>query len=371
MKIFLKYRRIYLLSLLPISLILIILAKNCSFFAENVFALHFYKWISQLISSITGILPFSIGEILVILVPIAILVILFRFFFLLVMEKQGRKERLIRGLLNLTCTVSVVMFLFTAMAGINYYRYSFSYYSGLEIHDSSVKELYELTKSLVVQADQLRAQIKSTDENGVFKLAENKYKLADMAKEAFDSLSKHYKVLGGSYGAPKPVFFSELMSNTEITGIFFPFTMEANVNVDIPDYSIPSTMLHEMAHQRGFMREDEANFIAYMAGMNSDSVELQYSSTMLALITAGNALYDQDYSLYTEIRDMYSEGVRRDLQANSAYWQKYDNTVVSTVSDKINDTYLKANSQTDGVKSYGRMLDLLLAEYRSNNKSKK
>lgn len=370
MKVFLKYKRIYLLSLIPVSLLLIILAKKSSFFAEHVFALHFYKWISQLISSITGIFPFSIAEILVIVVPITILIILFRFFFLLIVEKRGRKERLIRGFLNFLCTVSVVLFLFTTMAGMNYYRYSFSHYSGLEIRDSSVKELYDLTKSLVIQADQLRAQIKSTDENGVFKLAENQYELSYMAKEAFTSLSKQYKVLGGSYGAAKPVFFSELMSNTEITGIFFPFTMEANVNVDVPDYSIPATMLHEMAHLRGFMREDEANFIAYMAGINSDSVELQYSSTMLALITAGNALYDQDYGLYSEISVLYSEGVRKDLQANSEYWQKYDNTVVSTVSDKINDTYLKANSQTDGVKSYGRMLDLLLAEYRSNKSNK-
>jgi hypothetical protein len=157
------------------------------------------------------------------------------------------------------------------------------------------------------------------------------------------------------------------MSYTEITGIFIPFTMEANVNVDIPDYSIPATMLHELAHIRGFMREDEANYIAYLAGMESDNPDLKYSSTMLALVYSGNALYEQDTELYFKIREQYSEGVVKDIRANSAYWQQYEDTVISTISNKINDTYLKANAQLDGVKSYGRMLDLLLAKYREDH----
>lgn len=368
MKVFKRYKRIYLIGLLPISIILILLAKSSSFFAEKIFALHFYKFTSQIISSVTGIIPFSLGEILIISIPIAVLVIVFRFLFLMIVEKKDRKSRLIKGIINLLCTLSVVLFLFTILTGINYYRYSFGYYSKLVIKESSVKELYNLTKSLAIQANELREQVKATDNNDVFQLSENKYKLAETAKEAFNSLSKKYPVLGGNYGAAKPVFFSEAMSNTEITGIFIPFTMEANVNVDIPPYSIPATMLHEMAHQRGFMREDEANFIAYLAGMESDHVDLQYSSTMLALITSGNALYDQDYDLYSKVEEIYSDGVKKDMNADNSYWQKYENTVVSTVSDKINDTYLKANAQIDGVKSYGRMLDLLLAKYR-NEKS--
>jgi hypothetical protein len=188
--------------------------------------------------------------------------------------------------------------------------------------------------------------------------------LAKQAGKAFEALSTDYPVLEGRYAAPKPILLSKLMSQTEITGIFFPFTMEANVNVDVPDYSIPATMLHELAHLRGFMREDEANYLAYLAGMKSDQVELQYSSTMLALVISGNALYDSNPELYFEIRDQYSEGVLADIRANTAYWQKYEDTAVSTFSNKVNDTYLKVNAQSDGVQSYGRMLDLLLAKYR-------
>jgi hypothetical protein len=367
MKKLFRYKRIFLLGLMPLSYLLIFAAKNSSFFAEQIYAKHIYRWISQSVSTITGIFPFSIGEIMVIASPILLLAIAVRFIVRLFFEKKNKKERIVKAFLNLLCVGSVILFLFTIMAGINYYRYSFSKYSHLEIRDSSLEELYALTQSLADTANELRAQVPKEDDNGVFKLSMNHYELAKAAVKAYRVLSIDYPVLAGSYGPPKPVYFSKLMSQTEITGIFWPFTMEANVNVDIPDYSIPETMLHELAHLRGFMREDEANFLSYLAGTESDNIELKYSTTMLALITASNALYDQSPVMYTEIANQYSEGVIKDLQANNEYWEQFEHTVVSTVSNKINDTYLKANNQSDGVKSYGRMLDLLLAKYRKDH----
>jgi len=361
------YKRIFILGLIPISYLLIVLAKYNSYFAEQIYAKHIYKWISQIISTITGLLPISIAEVIVVAFPIIFLIVIVRFLIRMIRIKNNRKERLIKGILNILCTGSIILFVFTLFAGINYYRAPFSTYSNLEIRESSVDDLYALTKNLALQADQLREQIPTTDKQGVFKQSVNNYKLARTADQAYKELAKEYPVLAGSYGEPKPVLLSELMSSTEITGIFFPFTMEANVNVDVPDYTIPATMLHELAHLRGFMREDEANYLAYLAGMKSGNIEFQYSSTMLALVTAGNALYDQDPDKYFEIRDLYSEGVLKDISADAQYWVKYEDTVVSTVSNQINDTYLKANDQTDGVKSYGRMLDLLLAKYRKDN----
>lgn len=369
MKKLLSYKRIYLLGLAPISLLLIMAARNSSYFAEQIYAKHIYRWISQIISTITGLIPISLAEVVVVAAPFVFLVLFIRFLIHMIFDKNKRRERLLKGILNLLCTASVLWFAFTMLAGINYYRYNFSTYSKLEIKESSEDELYALTKSLALTADDLRDQITTTDSEGVYQLSMSKYQLAKLADDAYSSLAEEYPVLGGSYAAPKPVFLSKLMSNTEITGVFFPFTMEANVNVDIPDYSIASTMMHELAHLRGFMREDEANYLSYLAGMKSDNIELQYSSTMEALVIAGNALYNQNPDRYFQIRDLYSEGVLKDIRANSQYWAKYEDTVVSTVSNTINDTYLKANAQTDGVKSYGRMLDLLLAKYRKDHEA--
>jgi hypothetical protein len=369
LKSMLRLKRIYLLVLIPVSLLLILLAKKSSFFAEQVFALHIYKWLSQIISMISGLIPISLAEVLVITFPLALVTAVLLFLIHILKKKGIRRQVFLKGLVNSICVASIGLFLFTILAGINYYRYPFSRYSGLTITDSSMEELYSLTESLAIQANELRNQTEDRDADGVFRLSESKYQLAKLADQAMEALARKYSVLDGYYSAPKPVLLSKLMSYTEITGIFFPFTMEANVNVDIPDYTIPATMLHELAHLRGFMREDEANFISYLAGMESESAELKYSSTMLALIISGNALYDQDPELYFKIRDQYSEGVLKDIRANSEYWIKYEDTVVSTVSNKINDTYLKANAQTDGVQSYGRMLDLLLAKYRKEQES--
>lgn len=363
-----KLKRIYLLLLSPLSLLLILLARKSNYFAEQIYALRIYKWLSQLVSLITGLIPVSLAEITVIVLPVIIIFLFGRLIYRICKDRSRWMIYLVRTLINILAAGSVLLFSFTISGGLNYYRYSFSYYSNLEIEESSLEELYGLTKYLADQASKLRNGNLTEDENGVFKLSMSKYKLAKEANRAMKNLSEEYSVLEGNYGSPKPVLLSSLMSYTETTGIFIPFTMEANVNVDIPDYSIPFTMLHELAHQRGFMREDEANFIAYLAGTGSGNAELMYSSTMHALITAGNALYRQNAEMFYEIRERYSEGVIRDLKANSEYWAKYEDTVVSTVSNKLNDTYLKANAQADGVKSYGRMLDLLLAKYRKEQK---
>lgn len=364
MKKIFSYRRIYLLVLIPISILLILAARYSSFFAEKIYARHIYRFLSQIISTITGLLPFSLAEILVIALPVVILILAVNFILRLILDKENRKERVIKGTLNIFCSISILLFLFVTLTGINYYRYSFGEQSGLEIRESSVEELYSLTKLLIEQANELREQIPKTDEAGVFQLSMDYKKLAKAANQAFELLSEEYPVMGGSYGSAKPLILSEWMSRTETTGIFIPFTMEANVNVDIPDYNIPATMLHELAHLRGFMREDEANFLAYLAGMKSDEIEIRYSSAMLALVHAVNELYQQDAERYYQVRDLYSEGVILDFRANNTYWQQYEDTVISAMSSKINDTYLKVNDQSDGVQSYGRMLDLLLAEYR-------
>lgn len=365
-KVFTNKHKI-MIGLIPVSLILIFLARKSIFFAEQIYSKLIYRPVSQLVSLISGLIPFSIAEAVVVTLPIIIILLVISFVKKLITDREKRKERLIRGLLNVICCLSILLFSYTLLGGLNYYRYTFARYSNLEIRESSVEELYSLTKSLALEAGAFRAEIRSTDENGVFKLSENFRNLRKTAGKAYKELAKDYPVLGGFYGAAKPVMLSKLMSTTEITGIFFPFTMEANVNTDIPDFTIPHTMLHEMSHLRGFMREDEANFLAYLAGMKSESVEFKYSCTMHALINAGNALYKKNPDKYFEIRELYTEGMIKDLRHQSAYWAKYEDTVISTVSNKINDTYLKANNQSDGIQSYGRMLDLLLAYYRKEH----
>ncbi len=179
-------------------------------------------------------------------------------------------------------------------------------------------------------------------------------------------MEQEYLFLSGKYGPPKPVLLSRLMSHSNIIGIYSCLTGEANIDIDIPEIAIASTAMHEMAHQRGFAREDEANYIAYKTCMAHPDVDFKYSGSVMALQYSMNALYDDNPDRYFEIASNYSPGYLRDLEAQREYWKQFQG-ITKEVADKMNDTYLKLNGQEDGVKSYGRMIDLLLAEYKSSH----
>lgn len=359
-------KRVWLLLLFPIAMGIIKLCQHNIWIAEHIFAQGIYKYYSIAYSWLTSLVPFSIAEWFYILGPIVALFFLIRYIVRMVKGTGKRFFLTWRLLLNVACFGCVAFFLYTIGTGVNYYRYSFAHFSGLNVHDSSNEELYELVEDLASRASTIRKQLKSTDESGIYQLTTNNRGTALKARAAMEELGEEYPVLNGWKATPKPVLLSKYMSYTEITGVFFAFTMECNVNVDISDYSIISTMCHELSHLRGFMREDEANYLAYLSCANSKDLETQYSGTMLALIHSGNALYKADKDLYRKAYQCYSEDVKKDLDANSEYWKKYEDTVVSTISNAMNDTYLKANHQTDGVQSYGRMVDLLLALQRKN-----
>lgn len=350
---------------LPFSFLLILLAKGSTRLTETLFSNGIYKLLSQAGNTITGLLPFSLMEIMLLLVPIFLILGVIRIISRL-RQKKAFKKILASVFWNGMAIISVLFFIYTMNCGLNYYRYPFTEYSGLTIEDSTLEQLKALCFSLSKEANTLRDQLKE-DENGVVDYGFSIKEMAEEARLAMEQLSQDYPVMAGYYSAPKPVLFSEFMSRMEITGIFWPFTLEANVNVHTNDLSIPATMGHELSHLRGFMREDEANYIGYLACRYSKCPEFQYSGVTTALVYAGNQLYREDPYSYWEVTDTWSDGLKRDLDADSRYWAAYEDTVISQVSGKMNDTYLKANSQSDGTKSYGRMVDLLLAEFKSRN----
>lgn len=179
------------------------------------------------------------------------------------------------------------------------------------------------------------------------------------------ALGTQFDSLAGYYSMPKPVTFSFLLSYQETQGIYAPYTIEANYNRDIPDYNLPHTICHELSHLKGFMREDEANFIAFLACRESELPEFRYSGAMTAFVYSTNALYKNGgKDAYREIFAELPENVIKDFAHNSAFWKQYKGPVAK-VANKVNDTYLKMNAQEDGVKSYGRMVDLLLSWYRN------
>ncbi len=365
MKKLLKLKRIWILLLYPMAFLSLFIASRSAWAAEHIFARGIFKAVKWVMSHVTGLLPFSLMELGILVLPVAAIVALIIFTIHMVRDKNERGFRFVKGILNCFCIGGIVVFLLFIGCSVNYYRYTLAEHLELTIEPASGEELYELVVSLAQEASEIRGQLADyEDEEGVYKMSFSKKELGKKAVSAFVKLAEEYPIFSGYYPQPKRLIFSRLMSETQMTGVFCPFTMEANVNIDISDYSIGSTMCHELAHLNGFIREDEANYIAYLAACASDDLELRYSGLMEALILSGNALSRKNADLYRQAWSYYSEGIVRDLAANSRYWKQFEDTVISNTTEKLNDAYLKANNQEDGVQSYGRMVDLLLAAYK-------
>lgn len=360
------FKRLWLILLAPLALLLTSLAEAFPAYTEQFFSRGLYPVVSGIIGGITGLLPFSLVELCIYILVPGVVVFLAVKIRGIIKEQWHRKEKTVRLLATVTAIGAVWYFASTILCGLNYHRETFTEYSGLTVRNSSAQELFSLCGELVATVNELREALPENADGVSVSGFDSHYEQAKFAGEAYANLGARYPLLGGYTPRPKPVLASRAMSHMNIVGIFIPFTYECSVNTDVTDYNIPSSMMHELTHFKGFMREDEANFIAWLACMGSGSDEFAYSGAMLALIHSTNALYSSSAELYQEVMAPLSDAVRRDLTANRAYWKAFEGPV-STVSTAVNNTYLRVNKQADGVKSYGRMVDLLLAEYRQRH----
>lgn len=345
-------------------------ARKYPDWAEHVYAQGVYPALSSVVGFLPSLVSFSVAE------WVAALFLLFCPGYLvfcirkLVVGKGARLMVAYRSAMGVVAICCTVYFLFTALCGLNYYRYTFTEHTGYDVEEADVdaaqrqEELVALAATLADELGQARAQL--GDDANLFDAEPGQFEqYAQESVEAMRKLAEQYPVLERPlYSPPKPVLASELMSYANIGGMFFPFTMESNINVDNPFFVVPWTMAHELAHQCGFMREDEANFIAYLACKESGDALMRYSGLLLACDNAMGALRKADPEAATQIAAGLAPSVQRDLAERAEHWAQYEGPV-QEASNAANDAYLKANNQSDGMRSYGRMVDLLLAEQRA------
>ena len=243
-------------------------ARKYPDWAEHVYAQGVYPALSSVVGFLPSLVSFSVAE------WVAALFLLFCVGYVvycvrkLVVSKGERGTVAYRAVMGAVSICCVVYFLFTALCGLNYYRYTFTQHTGYDVEEADAdaaqrqEELVRLASSLADDLGQTRAQL--GDDADLFDAEPGQFEqYAQESVEAMRKLAEQYPVLDRPlYSPPKPVLASELMSCANIGGMFFPFTMESNINVDNPFFVVPWTMTHELAHQCGFMREDEANFIA-------------------------------------------------------------------------------------------------------------
>jgi hypothetical protein len=277
-----------------------------------------------------------------------------------VIKEKRRGRAVLRRLASALARALSVYLLLCVFLNASYRAESFQDKSGLKAVKSSLDELYDVAELFVEKLGETFGRV-SRDEAGLFAVPVER--LIKESVSIYDGAEALFPFLSMRDVRPKPVFFSRVMSRFNYTGFYFPFTGEANINVDITPCMIPSTIAHEMAHQRGIASEQEANFVAILACSESGNAAYEYSGWLLGYINLGNALYKYDAERYFELASHLPEPVKADIRANNAYWAKYE-TAEAKVSEKIYDSFLKGNGQELGVESYGRVVDLLIAWHK-------
>jgi hypothetical protein len=260
------------------------------------------------------------------------------------------------------CSILFSLFVFTIGAG---HRVTpLDRRLGLTADEVTAAELTKTAKILVEKVNGAAKHVAFGD-GGFSKMPYDIQGLNERLLAAYAPAIEKYPFIGAYGAGVKPVMLSRAMSYTHVTGVYSYYTGEANLNVDFPDYTLPFTAAHEMAHQRGMAREEEANFVAFLVLSESTDPYLQYSGYLNLLEYVGSALYRADREAYLAVMGELSPAVLAELRAYAAFFRPLSDSAASKVSDTVNDAYLKLNGNEAGTASYGLVVDLAVAYYCS------
>ena len=391
-----RKRYIVFCSIAAVTVLLNIAAWNSAAFCDWYIAYIFPVWVNTY-GRLTGLFPFSVGEWLIVAglilvgmsAALAVVWAVTEIVSAIQKKKRTGFRRFAKGFYRFfVWTLLAVCLVMTLNCFILYHASPFSQrYFGTEAGRDAEYTLEELIRVYNLVAEQcisLSGEI-ARDENGraLYKGSVGKdgelLDMADKARELMVQLGDTYDQLNGYYPRPKALLSSDFMCQQYMCGYYFPFSMEANYNDVMYILNIPSTMCHELAHLRGFIYEDEANFIAYLACVESDDIFFQYAGYLSVLAYLNNDLYRAyrvDPAGYEQaVASVFPVVVPEQVWEDDTFvmqeeWDRIngkaliDTELVDEVSDIFIDTNLKVNGISDGSISYSRVVRLLLQYYR-------
>ena len=311
--------------------------------------------VRRFMATLTAPLDFSIFECLVIaLIFLAPIIIFFgvRCF----LRREGR----LRFVSSILSRVLLLVSGNTLCLGFGYRTTTLRENLGIEYIDITEDRLAE---SLIYVRDQLNLlseniEYKADGTSVGYTLTETSEKLC----QSFDALSKEYKFFDNFDSRVKPVENGAAMTYLGISGIYTYYTGESNVNTAFPIAEMTFVAAHELSHQRGIMRENEANFMAYLVTTTSDDLYVNYSGYLSMYQYLASALYRTNPDRYREINKSLASGPRGDIAEINRVVIAYGDTFIADISSFINDIFLKSNG-TAGVVTYGEVVKLAVAYY--------
>ena len=345
-------------GILLLSVAVYIAARSSEEFAD------FYNrypgaFVRAILAYATNLLPISLAEILIILLPAALALTIV---FIIRKARPTKRSTLVFCVSIVTCA-SLFFSVFVLGFGCGYHGSTLGEKMGIEKKPVSVDEL---EKTALWLSDYVWEEIDAIEygEDNFSKLPYSLSTLNGKLLEAYDNVCDSYGFVQRLSSRIKPVMLSEAMSYTHITGVYTYFTGEANLNVNFPDYTLPFTAAHELAHQRGIAREDEANFVAFLVCISSDDPYIRYSGYLNMFEYVAPNIYYASEDRYWAVMDSLPENAVKEIYAYADFFEKYQDSVVGDISESVNNGYLQMQG-TVGVKSYGLVVDLTVAYWNS------
>ncbi len=189
------------------------------------------------------------------------------------------------------------------------------------------------------------------------------YDIDEIAAEATAIMSRS---TGLSLSVPKIVRYPEVFEALHIAGMYFPFTFESLLNPRDIAPALRFTACHELAHQAGWAREEEASFIAWLACLHADE-NFQYSGHFSLLTAAMKLLRALDSDAWNTCVQKMNDHLLYDFRSANGL-----NEAVPSRSrrsqDRLADAFLRVNGQRAGLVSYDEAV-LLAMRWRQENGS--
>ncbi len=304
---------------------------------------------------LTSWIPFSLAEFLLLSSPVLLACLL-----TVTIRRSMRGDRyFIRCIAGLLSVVVLVLSMFVLTFGAGYRTSTLDRKLGIPREKISADELAQTMNFVIDRLNELAPQVTYVTERGSIRPYTHK-ETVELCLDSYAKLSETYPFLQKLDAPVKQIMLSDFMTYTHISGVYTFFTGEANLNTNYPYFVNVYTTAHEMAHQRGIARENEANFLAYLVCITSDDPYMQYSGYLNMYEYLASPLYGASPTKYRDAVSRLDQMVRYDLACYSNFFDKYRDNVAADVSDAVNNTYLVLQG-TEGSKSYGMVVDLAVA----------
>ena len=351
-----------LYSLALVSFCIHILCILFTGFADF-FSVYIAGFFRMLLAKLSGLYRFSLAEILIISMPIVFLLIIVT---VIRYAKQDDTTKINRFFAGAFAVVSLFYSTFVFTYGMGYRGYTLDVKLGLDKQTVSVEEL-KLSSEYLAQMVNESAKEVNFVYGGHSIMPYDFETLSKKINETYADCEDQYSFLNNFSSRVKPMLLSRGMSYIHMLGMYTYYTGEANINTEFPDYSMPFTVAHEMAHQRGIAREDEANFMAYLICTASKDPYIRYSGYLNMYEYTQAALYSADKSAYAKVNGKLCMEAKYDIESYRMFFMQFKDSKAAGVADKLNDAFLKGNGQEEGTRSYGLVVDLVVAYFKSIN----